>query len=153
VRRDLCTRDAIYFLCTWNGIRFGFGEEAEAVSSLTTTTYLPALTKFPDDFKYLSPPAYHKLIVVHAKYCDFVQDAVDAVLFQPVCPDCKLTKSIGGEPKMRTKLVRIISRGQPVTLSRCIKELGIACTGSCLIRFVGEGVFRKLGKNFAAIQS
>ena len=132
--------------------RFGFDEEAEAVSSLTTGTYLPALPQLPDDFKYLSPPAYHRLMVVHAKRHDSIEDAVDTVPFQPTCPDCKLTKSSGGEPKMRTKLARIISRGQPVTVGQCIEGLGITCTGVCLIKFIAEGVVKKLGGN-AAIQS
>jgi hypothetical protein len=130
--------------------RFGLNKEADAVSSLTTATYLPALTKLPDDFKYVPATAYHKLIMVHMKHRESIEDAANAVPFVPVCYACGLLKE-ATEPKMRTMLVRIICKNQPVTVDLCLKKLGASCTGSCMTRFVGE-VVGKLGKT-SAIQS
>ncbi|KAF9780968.1 hypothetical protein BJ322DRAFT_987905, partial [Thelephora terrestris] len=45
--------------------RFGFEEEAEAASSLTTGIYLPALADLPDDLKDISATTYHKLVRLH----------------------------------------------------------------------------------------
>jgi len=123
--------------------RFGFDEEAEAASSLTTTIYLPALTDLPDDLKYISAPAYHKLIVLHTKHRDDIEDAVDGVLFESACLECKVAKALA-EPRMRTKLVRIICWGTPMTVATCIQDLGIVCKGTCMTKFV-EGVVVRLG--------
>jgi hypothetical protein len=87
--------------------RFGFDEEAEASSSLTTGIFLLALSDLPDDFKDIPASVYHKLIMLHEKHRDEIEDAIDAVLFLPVCPACKLAKALA-EPRMRTKLARII---------------------------------------------
>jgi hypothetical protein len=131
--------------------RFGFDEEAEAASSLTTASYLPALTDLPEDLKYIPVPAYHKLIVLHAKHRDFIEDAVDGVLFEPACLECKVAKALA-EPRMRTKLVRIICRGTPITAASCIDELGIVCKATCMAKFV-EGVVGKLGSKNTVIRS
>ena len=125
--------------------RFGFDEEAEAAASLTIGVFLPALTDLPDDpsLKYVSAPAYHKLIVLHEKHREEIEDAIDAVLFDPVCLECKVAKALA-EPRMRTKLVRIICRGVPISVAGCIEELGITCRATCMTKFV-EGVVVKLG--------
>jgi len=123
--------------------RFGFDEEAEMASSLTITSYLPSLIDLPDDLKYIPASAYHKLIVLHAKHRDFVEDVVDAVLFEPVCQDCRLAKALA-EARMRTKLVRMICRGCPMTVVSCIRELGVTCRLTCMSKFL-EGVAGKLG--------
>jgi len=128
--------------------RFGFDGEAEAAaSSLTTSTYyLPALSDLPNDFKYILAPAYHKLIVLQTKHRDDIEDAVDAVLFEAACPDCKVAKALA-EPRMRTNLLRIIYRGTQMSVAACIRELGIACKATCMTKFI-EGVVVKLsGKN------
>jgi len=131
--------------------RFGFGEEAEAASTLTTTRYLPGLADLPDDMKYVSVPAYHKLVVLHANYRDSIEDVADGVLFEPACLDCKVAKALA-EPRMRTKLVRIICRGTPTTVASCIEELGIVCRGTCMVKFV-EGVVAKLGDKSTIVRS
>lgn len=131
--------------------RFGFDEEAEAASSLTTTTYLPALAELPDDLKYIPASAYHKLVVLHAKHRESIEDVIDAVLFEPTCVECKVAKALA-EPRMRSKLVRIICSGKPVTVASCIGELGIVCRGTCMMKFV-EGVVGKLGGKNVAIRS
>lgn len=131
--------------------RFGFDGEAEAASSLTTTTYLPALTELPDDMGYIPVSAYHKLIVLHAEHRDCVEDVVDAILFEPVCMECKMAKALA-EPMMRTKLVRIICRGKPMTVASCIKQLGIPCRATCMTKFV-ESVVRQLGSRNTVIRS
>jgi len=131
--------------------RFGFNEEAEAASSLTTTHYLPALPDIPDDMKYVPVSAYHKLVVLHAKHRDSVEDAIDGVLFEPACLECKVAKALA-EPRMRTKLVRIICRGTPIRVAACIEELGIVCKGTCMVKFV-EGVVSKLGDKNKVIRS
>lgn len=123
--------------------RFGFEEEAEEASSLTTGIYLPALTDLPDDLKSIPALAYHKLVRIHEKHREEVEDAVDGVLFEPVCLECKVGKALA-EPRMRTKLVRIICRGEPMSVVKCIRELGIACKAMCMTKFV-EGVVAKLG--------
>ena len=123
--------------------RFGFNEEAEAASSLTTSIFLPAHTDLPDDLKYVPAPTYHKLIMLHEKHRDEIEDAVDGVLFEPTCLECKVAKALA-EPRMRTKLVRIICRGVPITVAACIQELGIVCRATCMTRFI-EGVVVKLG--------
>jgi hypothetical protein len=123
--------------------RFGFEEEAEAASSLTTGTYLPALVDLPDELKNITATAYHRLVRLHEKYRDEVEDAIDGVLFEPGCSDCKLTKVLA-ESRMRTKLVRIICRGEPMSVNACIRELGIACKSTCITKFVGI-VSGKLG--------
>jgi len=130
--------------------RFGFDEEAEAASSLTTTRYLPALTDLPDDMKYVPVSAYHKLVILHSKHRDSIEDAIDGVLFEPVCLECKVAKALA-EPRMRTKLVRIICRGRPIRVAACIGELGIVCKGSCMTKFV-EGVATKLGDKNTVIR-
>ena len=131
--------------------RFGFEEEAEAASSLTTTRYLPALIDLPDDMKYVPVSAYHKLVVLHAKHRDSIEDAIDAVLFEPGCLECKVAKALA-EPRMRTKLVRIICRGKPIRVAACIGELGIVCKGTCMVKFV-EGVITRLGDKNTVIRS
>jgi len=131
--------------------RFGFDEEAEAASSLTTTRYLPALTELPDDMKYLPISAYHKLIVLHSKHRDSIEDAINGVLFEPACLECKVAKALA-EPRMRTKLMRIICRGRPIEVVECIEELGIVCKGSCMVKFI-EGVATKLGDKNKVIRS
>ena len=130
--------------------RFGFDEEAEAASTLTTTRYLPALTDLPDDMKYVPVSSYHKLVVLHAKHRDSIEDAVDGVLFEPACLECKVAKALA-EPRMRTKLVRIICRGTPIKVASCIGELGIVCKGTCMVKFV-EGVVVKLGDKNTVIR-
>ncbi|KAF9649052.1 hypothetical protein BDM02DRAFT_1981589 [Thelephora ganbajun] len=129
--------------------RFGFDEEAERASSLTTGIYLPALTDLPDDLKHISAPAYHKLIRLHERYRNEIEDAVDAVLFEPACLECKVAKALA-EPRMRTKLVRIFCRGTPITVAAYIRELGIVCKAACMTKFV-EGVAVKLGGKNAII--
>ena len=130
--------------------RFGFDEEAEAASSLTTTCYLPALTELPEDLKYIPTTAYHKLIVLHAKHREFIEDVIDNILFEPGCMECKVAKALA-ESRMRTKLVRIICSGKQTTVASCIGELGITCKGNCMMRFV-ECVATKLaGKNTAVL--
>lgn len=123
--------------------RFGFNEEAEMASSLTTSIFLPALTNLPDDLKYIPAPTYHKLIMLHESHRDEIEDAVDAVLFEPACLECKVAKALA-EARMRTKLVRIVCRGVPITVAACIQELGIVCRATCMTRFI-EGVVVRLG--------
>ena len=134
-------------------VRFGFDEEAETAASLTTGVFLPALTDLPDDpnLKYVSAPAYHKLIVLHEKHRYEIEDAVDAVLFEPGCLECKVAKALA-EPRMRTKLVRIICRSVPISVAGCIEELGIPCRTTCMTKFV-EGVVVKLGGKNTVIRS
>ena len=123
--------------------RFGFDEEAEAASSLTTTIHLPALAELPDDLKHIPASVYHKLIVLHAKHREYIEDVVDAVSFKPACVECKAAKALA-ESRMRTKLARIICSGKPITVDSCVRGLGIACEGSCTAKFV-ESVAVKLG--------
>jgi len=123
--------------------RFGFEEEAEAASSLTTEIYLPALADLPDDLKDISATTYHKLVRLHEKHREEIEDVIDGVLFEPICPNCKLAKLLA-ESRMRTKLVRMICRGETMTVSACIRELGIACKLTCMTKFV-ELVSTKLG--------
>jgi len=130
--------------------RFGFGEEAETASTLTIRTYLPALTDLPDDLKYIPATSYHKLVVLHEKRRKEIEDAIDGVLFEPACLECKVAKALA-EPRMRTKLVRIICRGTQTTVVACIKELGIVCKATCLTKFI-EGVVVKLGSENAVIR-
>ena len=130
--------------------RFGFEEEAEEASSLTTGIYLPALADLPDDLKNIPALAYHKLVRIHEKYREEVEDAVDGVLFEPVCLECKVGKALA-EPRMRTKLVRMICRGRPMSVATCIRELGIACKATCMTKFV-EGVVIKLGDKSTVIR-
>ena len=126
--------------------RFGFDKEAEAASSLTTGIYLPALSGLPDDLKYVPALVYHKLIILHEKHRDEIEDGVDAVLFEAACSECKVAKALA-EPRIRTKLARIIRRGEPVSVAGCVQELGGFCTGTCMTKFI-EGVGVKLsGKN------
>ena len=129
--------------------RFGFDEEAEASSSLTTGIFLPALADLPNDFRYVPVPIYHKLIVLHEKHRDEIEDVVDAVLFEPACLECKVAKALA-EPRMRTKLVRIICRGVPISVAACIQELGVVCKAACMTKFV-EGVVVKLGDKSTTI--
>jgi len=130
--------------------RFGFEEEAEEASSLTTGIYLPALTDLPDDLKNIPALAYHKLVRIHETCRREIEDAVDGVLFEPICLECKVGKALA-EPRMRTKLVRIICRGKPMSVAVCIRELGIACKATCMTRFV-EGVVGKLGDKSIVIR-
>jgi len=123
--------------------RFGFEAEAEVASSLTTGIYLPALADLPDELKNITATAYHRLVKLHEKYRDEIEDTIDGVLFEPACHDCKLTKVLA-ESRMRTKLVRIICRGEPMSVSACIRELGITCKGTCMTKFI-EIVSTKLG--------
>jgi len=122
-------------------------------ATLTIGVFLPALTDLPDDLnlKYVSAPAYHKLIVLHEKHRDEIEDAIDAVLFEPVCLECRVAKALA-EPRMRTKLVRIICRGVPISAAGCIEELGITCRATCMTKFV-EGVVVKLGGKNTVIRS
>lgn len=129
--------------------RFGFEEEAEAASSLTTGIFLPGLTELPDDLKNIPAVAYHKLVRIHEAHREVVEDAVDGVLFEPVCLECKVGKALA-EPRMRTKLVRMICRGERMSVDECIRELGIACRGTCMTRFV-EGVVVGLGSKSTVI--
>jgi len=133
--------------------RFGFDEEAEAAASLTTGVFLPSLTDLPNDLnlKYVSAPVYHKLIVLHEKHRDEIEDAIDAVLFEATCLECKVAKALA-EPRMRRKLVRIICRGVPMSVAACIQEFGITCRAACMTKFV-EGVAVKLGSNNTVIRS
>ena len=130
--------------------RFGFDEEAEAASTLTTGTYLPALIDLPNDLKYIPATAYHRLIVLHQKHRNEIEDIVDVVLFEPACTDCKVAKALA-EPTMRTKLVRIICRGTPITVAACINELGNVCRATCMAKFV-ESVAVKLGSRNTVIR-
>ena len=131
--------------------RFGFDEEAEAAAALTTTSYLPALIDLPDDFKYIPAPIYHKLILLHTNIRDSIEDAVDSVLFEPVCLECKVTKALA-EARIRRKLVRIICRGTPTTVASCIGELGTICKAACMTKFV-EGVVGRLSGRNTVIQA
>ena len=125
--------------------RFGFDKEAEAASSLTTTIHLPALAELPDDLKHIPTPVYHKLIVLHAKHREYIEGVIDDVLFEPACVECKAVKGLA-ESRMRMKLVRIICEsGKPITADpQCVGGLGIACKGTCTVKFV-ENVAAKLG--------
>jgi hypothetical protein len=130
--------------------RFGFDEEAEVVSPLTTTTYLPALTELPDDFKYVPAPAYHKLVVLHTKHREPIEDVVNGVLFEAACGSCIVTKVLV-QRIMRRQLVSIVCRRQPMTVPQCIEELGMpVCTKDCLIKFV-RSVVEDLGKHTAIV--
>jgi hypothetical protein len=133
--------------------RFGFDEEAEAASSLTTDIFLPALANddLPDDFKDVPASIYHKLIVLHEKHREEIEDAIDAVLFLPICPVCKLAKALA-EPRMRTKLVRIICQGVPMSVAVCVQELGVVCEAACMKKFI-EDVIVGLGNKNAVIRS
>jgi len=131
--------------------RFGFEEEAEEASSLTTGIYLPALVDLPNDLKNIPAIAYHKLVRIHETYREEVEDVVDGVLFEPVCLECKVGKSLA-EPRMRTKLVRMICRGEPMGVNECIRELGIACRAMCMTKFV-EGVVARLGSKNTVIRN
>ena len=131
--------------------RFGFDDEAEAASSLTTGSFVPALTDLPDDFDCVPAPIYHKLIMLHEKHRRNIEDGVDGVLFEPTRLECNVTKALA-EPRMRTKLVRIICRGGPISVAGCIRELGIdTCRSTCMAKFV-EGVVAKLGDRNTAIR-
>jgi len=130
--------------------RFGFDKEAEAASSLTTNCYLPALTDLPDDMKYVPVSAYHKLVVLHAKHRESIENAIDGVLFEPVCLECKVAKALA-EPRMRTKLLRIVCRDKPTNVASCIGELGINCQGTCMVKFV-KGVVTRLGDKNTVIR-
>ena len=129
--------------------RFGFDEEAEAVSPLTTTTYLPALTELPDDFKYVPAPAYHKLVVLHTKHREPIE-GINGVLFEAACGSCINTKVLG-KWFMRRKLVSIICRRQPMTVPQCIEELRMPpCMQDCMIHSV-RSVVEDLGKDTAIV--
>jgi hypothetical protein len=123
--------------------KFGFEEEAEAASSLTTGIYLPALDDLPDDLRDVSALAYHKLVRLHEKHRDEIEDVVDGVLFEAFCADCKLAKVLV-EAKMRTKLVRIFCHGEPMGIAMCVRELGIPCKATCMTKFV-ESVVSNIG--------
>ena len=127
--------------------RFGFDEEAEAASSLTTNIYLPALANLPDDLEHVPAPLYHKLILLHEKHRREIEDVVNMAPFEPACRGCKAIKEVL-DSWMRTKLVRIICRGAPITAAACVEELGDLCKGSCMTKFV-QSVVLKLGKNTA----
>lgn len=130
--------------------RFEFEEEAREASFLTTGIYLPALTDLPDDLKNVPATAYHKLVKIHEAHREQIEDVVNAVLFEPACLECKVGKTLG-EPKMRTKLVRIICRGKPMSVASCIRELGISCRATCMTKFV-EGAVTKLGDKSTIIK-
>ena len=131
--------------------RFEFDEEAEAASALTVGNYyLPGLT-LPDDMQHMPAPVYHKLIVLHEKHRDEIEDIVDSVLFEPNCAECKVAKALA-EPRMRTKLVRIICRWESITVALCVAELGVGCKASCMIKFVKD-VVTKLGSKNGVIRS
>jgi len=129
--------------------RFGFEAEAEEASSLTTGIYLPALVDLPDDLKCIPALAYHKLVRIHEKYREEVEDAIDGVLFEPVCLECKVGKALA-EARMRTKLARIICRGTQMSVDACIRELGIGCKSTCMTKFV-DGVVARLGSKSTVI--
>lgn len=122
--------------------KFGFEEEAEAVSPLTTKIYLPSLADLPDDLKDISAMAYHRLIKIHENCRDEIEDIIDGVLFEGYCHDCNLTRALV-EASMRTKLVRIICRGGGTNATAYFQELGIRCGAGCMRRFV-ENVAVKL---------
>jgi hypothetical protein len=89
--------------------------------------------------------------VLHEKHCDEIEDAIDAVLFLPICPACKLVKALA-EPRMRTKPVRIICQGVPIRVAACVQELGIVCDTVCMKNFI-EDVIVGLGNKNAVIRS
>ena len=133
--------------------RFGFEEEADEASSLTTANgiYLPGLTDLPEDLRNIPATAYHKLVRIHEAYREEIEDVVDGVLFEPVCLECKVGKALA-EARMRTKLARIICRGRPMTVVTCIRELGVSCRATCMTKFV-EGVVAKLGNKNTVIRT
>ena len=124
--------------------RFGFDEEAEAASSLTTEiVYLPGIIDLPHDLKSIPVQAYHELVKLHENHRDEIEDIVDRVLFEPACPECRVAKALA-EARMRTKLVRLICRHEPMSAAAYIEELGTSCKGVCMSRFI-EAVAVKLG--------
>ena len=125
--------------------RFGFEAEAEAASSLTTGIYLPSLADLPNDLKSISATAYHRLVRIHEEHRNEIEDVVDGVLFEPVCPDCKLAKVLA-EARMRTKLVRNLCHGEPMSVAMCVRELGIPCKATCMTKFVESVVSKLSGK-------
>jgi len=133
--------------------RFGLEEEAEAAALFTTGIYLPGLTssKLPDDMAHIPAPVYHKLITLHEKHRHAMEDVVNDVQFEPSCPACKVMKEVA-EPWLRTKLVRIICRGVPISVAASAQELSNdSCRGTCMAKFVTDAVV-KLGRRNTVIR-
>ena len=129
--------------------RFGLEEEAEAAASLTTGVYLPGLasSKLPDDLKHVPAPVYHKLIELHEKHRYEIEDIINDVPFEPSCPACKVMKGLV-EPWLRTKLMRIICRGESITIAACAEEItNDSCREGCMVKFVTDVVIKLDRKN------
>lgn len=54
--------------------RFGLEDEMKITSSYTTSIHLPGLTELPDEFRFIPATEYHRLILLHARYRNEVED-------------------------------------------------------------------------------
>ena len=126
--------------------RFGFDEEMDIAAPLTTNINLPSLTNLPDDFSYVPAQAYHKLVVFHVEYRTEIETIINSVTLTLGCAECA-SAGLFFSCWIRTKLVEIVCRGVPKTVSVCAQDLRNSCIGTCVTKFVQDVVARLGSKN------
>ena len=100
--------------------------------------------------KHVPAPVYHELIALHEKHRHEIEDIINDVPFESSCPSCKVVKGLA-EPWLRTNLVRIICRGESITIAACAEEItNDSCRESCMVKFVTDVVV-KLGRKNSVI--
>lgn len=99
--------------------RLGYEDEMKIASSHTTSIHLPNLTKLPDEFEFVPATAYHRLILLHAKYRKEVEDIVanHPPVLSPVPREKAFFSGIRGAleaANARQTLLGIIRNGAPL---------------------------------------
>jgi len=122
--------------------RFGFNGIAQSISQhALSAVHLPGILQLPDDFKYVSAAAYHRLVRQRAIYLEAVVELIKKTPLKSKCCNCPGGKYFS-EDVFRSRLVHLIMVGTPLEAKACseawVKEYGNSpeCQEDCVLKFI-----------------
>ena len=134
--------------------RFGFANIAEATSLLILSSVnLAEISQLPDDFKFVSAAAYHRLVRRRTNYLEEVVEVIKQTPLKSSCSSCPGGRRLA-EEIFRLRLSHLIMSGTPVEAPACFEAwveaygLSSGCEDDCVVKFI-RAAFFIVGKQLA----
>jgi len=128
--------------------RFGFADLMDSTSSqIASSVHLAGIPELPDDFKFVSATAYHKLVRHRASHLKAVAEVIMQTPLRSKCCNCPGGKYFG-EEVFRLRLAHLIITGTPVEAGPCfgawvdVYGYNAECEESCAQRFIRFAISR-----------
>ena len=125
--------------------RFGFTDLAESTfRKMLPSVNLAGVPQLPDDFRFITAAAYHKLIGRQTHYWEMAAEAVKRTPLKRPCRGCRggcFTKEV-----FRLRLAHLIIKGTPVEVQACVgawvNEFGPnpECEDDCVPKFIRAAI-------------